>query len=89
VEAGTRAGYYPGGERIFLKLIAEPGSGRLLGAQSVGGSADKFIEICATALWGGLTVEDLVNLDLAYAPPFGPTLSPVIQAASVLEGRLS
>jgi NADPH-dependent 2,4-dienoyl-CoA reductase/sulfur reductase-like enzyme len=89
VEAGTRAGYYPGGERIFLKLIAEPGSGRLLGAQSVGGSADKFIEVCATALWGGLTVEDLVNLDLAYAPPFGPTLSPVIQAASVLEGRLS
>lgn len=89
VEAGTTAGYYPSGERIFLKLIAEPSSGRLLGAQSVGGSADKFIEVCATALWGGLVVGDLTNLDLAYAPPFGPTLSPVIQAASVLEGRVS
>ena len=42
-----------------------------------------------TAIWGGLSVKDLVNIDLAYAPPFSPTLSPVIQAATVLSGKLS
>ncbi len=42
------------------------------------------MDICATAIWGKLSYPDLVNLDLAYAPPYGPTLSPVIAAASVL-----
>jgi len=92
LEAPSRAGYYPGGEPVFLKLIAERGTGRLLGAESVGavdgGSADKQIDVSATALWGRLTVGDLVNLDLAYAPPFGPALSPVIQAATVLSGKV-
>ncbi|MDQ3892240.1 MAG: pyridine nucleotide-disulfide oxidoreductase, partial [Actinomycetota bacterium] len=50
-------------------------------------NADKYVDICATALWGELSYPDLVNLDLAYAPPFGPTLSPVIAAASVLAGE--
>jgi len=92
LEAPSRAPYYPGGEPVFVKLIAERGTGRLLGAESVGavegGSADKQIDVCAAALWGRLTVHDLVNLDLAYAPPFGPALSPVIQAATVLSGKL-
>lgn len=92
IEAPSRALYYPGGEPVFVKLIAERGSGRLLGAESVGavdgGSADKQIDVCAAALWGRLSVHDLVNLDLAYAPPFGPALSPVIQAATVLSGKL-
>jgi NADPH-dependent 2,4-dienoyl-CoA reductase/sulfur reductase-like enzyme len=92
VESPDRASYYPGDSPIFVKLVAERGTGRLLGAEAVGaaegGGADKQIDVCATAIWGRLTVHDLVNVDLAYAPPFGPALSPVIQAATVLSGRL-
>ncbi|MGH3146800.1 MAG: FAD-dependent oxidoreductase, partial [Rubrobacter sp.] len=87
VETADRAVYYPGAGKVFLKLIADRATGRLLGAESVGTGADKLIDICATAIWGHLSYPDLVNLDLAYAPPFGPALSPVIQAASVLSGK--
>ncbi|BBL80773.1 NADH oxidase [Rubrobacter xylanophilus] len=89
IESRSRAGYYPGAGRVLLKLVAEKGSGRLLGAQALGPGADKLTDVCATALWGGLSCSDLVNLDLAYAPPYGPVLSPVIQAATVLQRRLS
>jgi NADPH-dependent 2,4-dienoyl-CoA reductase/sulfur reductase-like enzyme len=84
VESKSKAGYYPGGQPTFIKLIVDRATGRLLGAETVGGNADKYVDICATAIWGELSYPDLVNLDLAYAPPFGPTLSPVIAAASVL-----
>jgi NADPH-dependent 2,4-dienoyl-CoA reductase/sulfur reductase-like enzyme len=87
VESVSRAGYYPGGQGTFVKLIANKETGRLLGAEVVGGNADKYVDICATAIWGKLSYPDLVNLDLAYAPPYGPTLSPVIAAASVLAGE--
>ncbi|MGF1472782.1 MAG: FAD-dependent oxidoreductase [Rubrobacteraceae bacterium] len=87
-EANDRAGYYPALDTVFLKLIADKSGGRLLGAESAGSGADKLIDVCATAIWGKLRVEDLVNLDLAYAPPFSPTLSPVIQVATVLSGKL-
>jgi len=87
VETMDRAGYYPGAQRVFLKLIADRSSGRLIGAESAGSGADKLTDVCATAIWGGLSYPDLINLDLAYAPPFGPALSPVIQAASVLSGE--
>lgn len=84
VEARSKAGYFPGSRPVYLKLTADGETGRLLGAEAVGGSADKLVDVCATAIWGRLSYPDLVNLDLAYAPPFGPTLSPVIQAATVL-----
>ncbi len=87
VESMTKAGYYPGGQKTFIKLIADRATGRLIGAQIVGGNADKYVDICATAIWGKLSYPDLINLDLAYAPPFGPTLSPVITAASILAGE--
>jgi NADPH-dependent 2,4-dienoyl-CoA reductase/sulfur reductase-like enzyme len=87
VESGSKAGYYPGGGPVFVKLVADRETGRLLGAEIAGENADKYVDICATALWGGLSYPDLVNLDLAYAPPFGPTLSPVIAAATVLAGE--
>lgn len=87
VEARSKAGYYPGVRPVFLKLIADGETGRLLGAETAGASADKLVDVCAIAIWGRLSFPDLVNLDLAYAPPFGPTLSPVIQAATVLSGR--
>jgi CoA-dependent NAD(P)H sulfur oxidoreductase len=85
--ANDRAGYYPGADKVFLKLIAARDTGRLLGAEAAGSSSDKLIDICATALWGRLSYPDLVNIDLAYSPPYGPTLSPVIQAATILSGK--
>jgi len=87
VESTDRAGYYPGVGKVFLKLIADGASGRLLGAESAGAGADKLTDICATAIWGGLSYPDLINIDLAYSPPYGPALSPVIQAATILSGK--
>jgi NADPH-dependent 2,4-dienoyl-CoA reductase/sulfur reductase-like enzyme len=87
LETYDRAAYYPGAQKAFLKLIADRETGRLLGAEAAGSGADKLTDICATALWGGLSYPDLINLDLAYAPPYGPALSPVIQAATILSGK--
>ena len=88
VESPDRAGYYPGVDKVFLKLIVDKENGRILGAESAGSGADKLIDVCATAIWGKLRIEDLVNIDLAYSPPFSPTLSPVIQVATVLSGKM-
>ncbi|MDQ2671962.1 MAG: FAD-dependent oxidoreductase [Actinomycetota bacterium] len=87
LKANDRAAYYPGATKVFLKLIADRATGRLLGAESAGSGADKLTDICAAALWGRLSYPDLVNIDLAYAPPYGPALSPVIQAATILSGK--
>ena len=87
LSAYDRAAYYPGAGKVFLKLIADRATGRILGAEAAGTSSDKLIDICATALWGGLSYPDLVNIDLAYSPPYGPALSPVIQAATILSGK--
>jgi CoA-dependent NAD(P)H sulfur oxidoreductase len=87
LEAYDRAAYYPGAKKVFLKLIADHVTGRLLGAEAAGAGADKLTDICAAALWGRLSYPDLVNIDLAYAPPYGPALSPVIQAATILSGK--
>jgi NADPH-dependent 2,4-dienoyl-CoA reductase/sulfur reductase-like enzyme len=82
IKSRTRAGYYPGAGEITVKLLAERGSGRLLGGQIVGmeGSA-KRIDTVATALHAGFTVEEMINLDLGYAPPFSPVWDPVVTAA--------
>ncbi len=87
IESRDRAGYYPGSQKVFLKLIADAETGRILGAESAGSGADKLTDICATAIWAGLSYPDLINIDLAYSPPFGPALSPVIQAATILSGK--
>ncbi len=87
VEAKDRAGYYPGVAKVYLKLIADRASGRLIGAEGAGSGADKLVDVCAAAIWGKLSYPDLVNIDLAYSPPYGPVLSPVIQAATVLSGK--
>jgi NADPH-dependent 2,4-dienoyl-CoA reductase/sulfur reductase-like enzyme len=82
IESLTHAGYYPGAGPITVKLLAEKGSGRLLGGQIVGKEgAGKRIDIVATALHAGLTVEQVADLDLAYAPPFSPVWDPVAIAA--------
>ncbi|HVQ91359.1 MAG TPA: FAD-dependent oxidoreductase [Mycobacteriales bacterium] len=82
VESTTRAGYLPDPPAITVKLVAEKRSGRLLGAQIVGREgAAKRIDTLAVALWHDMTVEDIANLDLSYAPPFGPVWDPVLIAA--------
>lgn len=82
IESTTRAGYYPGAGRITIKTVAERGSGRLLGAQLVGEEgAAKRIDVLALALWNDMDVEELINVDLSYAPPFSPVWDPVLVAA--------
>ena len=84
IESSTRAGYYPGATPIAVKLISERGSGLLLGAQIVGGpGSGKRIDVLATAIWAGMTAEELAGSDLSYAPPFSPTYDPVVVAARV------
>jgi NADPH-dependent 2,4-dienoyl-CoA reductase/sulfur reductase-like enzyme len=82
IEATTTAGYYPGASPLTVKLIVERGSGRLLGAQIVGGAgAGKRIDTCAAAITAGFTVQQVLDLDLAYAPPFSSVWEPVAVAA--------
>lgn len=74
----ARAGYYPGGSQISLKLLYRPSDGHILGAQAVGQEgADKRIDVLTTALQAGMTVYDLERLELAYAPPFSSARDPV------------
>jgi NADPH-dependent 2,4-dienoyl-CoA reductase/sulfur reductase-like enzyme len=82
VDSTSRAGYFPGAEPMTVKVIAERGTGRLLGVQIVGlsGSA-KRIDTAALALWNSMTARELAMSDLAYAPPFSPVWDPVAIAA--------
>jgi NADPH-dependent 2,4-dienoyl-CoA reductase/sulfur reductase-like enzyme len=85
----TRAGYLPDAGAITVKLLAERGTARLIGAQIVGHEgAAKRIDVLATAIWTGLTVADLAEIDLSYAPPFGPVWDPVSIAARRTAERL-
>jgi NADPH-dependent 2,4-dienoyl-CoA reductase/sulfur reductase-like enzyme len=82
IESTTRAGYFPGAEPITVKVVAERESGRLLGAQIIGKEgAAKRIDVLATAIWAGMSVEEIESLDLGYAPPFSPVWDPVRIAA--------
>ena len=90
IDAYDKARYYPGTEKLKLKVVADAKDGRLLGAQAVGrGAVDKTIDIAATALLGSLSCFDLENADLAYAPPFSPVLSPIMVAASILSKQIT
>lgn len=82
VDSSTRAGYFPGARPIRVKMIAERRSGRLLGAQVVGReAAAKRIDALAICIWNEMTVDEVLSLDLAYAPPFSPVWDPVLIAA--------
>jgi len=84
-----RAHYYPGGKESALKVIADKETGRILGGEAIGeGPSDKFIDTMAMALHGKMTARQLASVDLAYAPPFSPVLSPIIVAANVLMNKL-
>ncbi|MTV25068.1 flavoprotein oxidoreductase [Nitriliruptoraceae bacterium ZYF776] len=82
VESTTTAGYWPQAQPVTVKVVAEKHTGTLLGAQIVGeAGAGKRIDVFATALWSGLGVDELLHVDLSYAPPFAPVWDPVLIAA--------
>jgi NADPH-dependent 2,4-dienoyl-CoA reductase/sulfur reductase-like enzyme len=82
LDSTTKAGYMPGAQPIRLKMIAERRSGRLLGAQIVGrNEAAKRIDALAICIWNGMTVDEVLSLDLSYAPPFSPVWDPVLIAS--------
>ncbi|HWE35516.1 MAG TPA: FAD-dependent oxidoreductase [Isosphaeraceae bacterium] len=84
VHPNQHAGYYPGARAMTLKLLFEPGNGRLLGAQAVGGDGvDKRIDVLAVAIQAGLSAFDLEEAELAYAPQFGSAKDPVNMAGFV------
>lgn len=86
----SRAGSYPGAQPLWLEMVADKRTGRLLGGRGVGteGVVER-INVIATALFAGLTVDQVGYLDLAYAPPFGGSWNPVQIAAQKLEGKLA
>jgi len=85
----TAAGYWPESRPMHMRAIAERGSRVILGAQIFGGqTAGKRIDSVALAVWNEMTVDDLVNADLSYSPPFSGAWDPVLTAARVLQGAL-
>jgi NADPH-dependent 2,4-dienoyl-CoA reductase/sulfur reductase-like enzyme/rhodanese-related sulfurtransferase len=78
------AGYYPGGEELHLKLVYDRSNAKLLGAQAFGhAGVEKRIDVLATALHGAFTLQDLAELDLAYAPPYSSANDPINLAAFI------
>jgi len=89
VHAAHHAGYYPGAEGMSLKVTFDPATGKLLGAQGVGGAGvDKRIDVLAVAVQAGMTVFDLEEVELCYAPQFGSAKDPVNMAGFVTGGLL-
>lgn len=87
---GSHAGYFPGAQPIATKILFDPADGRLLGAQAVGtDGVDKRIDVLATALQAKMTVHDLAELELAYAPPFGSAKDPINMAGMAAQNVLA
>ena len=86
----SHAGYFPDAKQMTLKLIFEPKSGEILGAQGVGiEGVDKRIDVIATAIRGDITAPELADLELAYAPPFGSAKDPVNMLGYMAENVIS
>ena len=84
VHTASHASYYPGAETVSLKLLFEPSTGKILGAQAVGkDGVDKRIDVLSVAQRAGMTVEQLQHLELTYAPPYGSAKDVINQAAFV------
>jgi len=81
--------FIPSAKLLFLKLIADRKTRKLLGAQATGmGVADRRIDIAATAITAGMTVDQLAHLDLSYAPPFSPAMDNILAAANILRNKM-
>ena len=90
VPAPDRPDYYPGSRDVLLKVIADGKTGRILGGQGMGrGELAKRIDVLATAITFGGTVETLANIDLGYAPPYNTPLDPLHHAANVIRNKIS
>jgi NADPH-dependent 2,4-dienoyl-CoA reductase/sulfur reductase-like enzyme len=90
IESYDRASYYPSARKIWVKLIAERESRKLLGAQVAGyGEASKRIDVAATAITSGMRLEELAQLDLAYSPPYGSLWDPLLIAAQAVLRKMS
>ena len=86
----SHAGYYPDAKQMTLKLIFDPQSGEILGAQGVGiEGVDKRIDVISTAIRGNITAPELADLELAYAPPFGSAKDPVNMLGYIAENVIS
>ena len=84
-----KAGYMPEVQNITLKLVADKRSHKLLGAQAIGcGDADKRVNTVAIGLLRGITVEELIDVDLTYSPPFSTSIDILISAAQILKSKL-
>jgi len=81
IESRQMAGYMPGAGRLAVKLVYEKETHRLLGGQLIGPGADKRVDVLATALYSELSTDELLHLDLAYAPPYNGVWDPIQQAA--------
>jgi len=89
IHPANHAGYYPGAEGMVLKLLFHPETGRIFGAQAVGGAGvDKRIDVLAVAIQAGMTVFDLEEMELAYAPQYGSAKDPINMAGFVAAGML-
>jgi NADPH-dependent 2,4-dienoyl-CoA reductase/sulfur reductase-like enzyme/rhodanese-related sulfurtransferase len=89
IHPAHHAGYYPGAEQMTLKILFHPETGKLLGAQGVGGvGVDKRIDVLAVAIQAGMTVFDLEEMELAYAPQYGSAKDPINMAGFVAGGLL-
>ena len=89
VHPAHHAGYYPGAEQMTLKILFHPETGKLLGAQAVGGAGvDKRIDVLAVAIQAGMTVFDLEEMELAYAPQYGSAKDPINMAGFVAAGLI-
>lgn len=94
IHPSHHAGYYPGAQRLDMKVMFGKDDGKLLGAQIVGKEgADKRIDVIATAIKAGMTIRDLAELELAYAPPFGSAKDPInlagMAGTNALDGLVS
>ncbi|MFW5841599.1 MAG: DsrE/DsrF/DrsH-like family protein, partial [Planctomycetota bacterium] len=90
VHPSSHASYYPGAAPLSLKLLFDPSDGKVLGAQAVGADGvDKRIDVLATAIRAGLTVTDLTELELSYAPPYGSAKDPINYAGFVASNYLA
>jgi NADPH-dependent 2,4-dienoyl-CoA reductase/sulfur reductase-like enzyme/rhodanese-related sulfurtransferase len=86
----SHAGYYPDAKQMTLKLIFDPLTGEILGAQGVGiDGVDKRLDVISTAIRGGIKAQELADLELAYAPPFGSAKDPVNMLGYIAENVIS
>jgi NADPH-dependent 2,4-dienoyl-CoA reductase/sulfur reductase-like enzyme len=90
VEAWDRAAYYPTARKIWVKLLAERESRKVIGAQAAGyGEVSKRIDVACAAITSGMRVDELAQLDLAYSPPYGNLWDPLLIAAQAVLRKMA